>query len=111
MKHLKLFENNNNWSDQKLRQHIEDEEFIMEILKKYIIWKEEIPQEETRYHIKYIEAYFFDTKKWYSKNNNFVIQYEDPDGERHEFVVEDYNEMIGFLDNPKMFTDANKYNV
>lgn len=109
MKHLKLFENTS-WSDQKLRQHIEDEKLLKKILEKYVIWKKEIPQDEARYHIQYLEAYFFDTKNWYS-NNKFIIQYEDPDGDRHEFIVEDYDEMINFLDNPKMFTDANKYNL
>jgi len=97
-------ESHKSWSKERLTQHINERDYLQEVLKKYLFWKSGADPSETAYDV---DNYFLDYK------NKFCISYED--GDRENLVVrvqeKDFDELIMFLNNPEMMMNSKKYNL
>jgi uncharacterized phage-like protein YoqJ len=98
----KFNETAKNWTDEKLRTHLSDRDYLTGYLSKYLSYK------LGEYSNYYVQDFFIDIRK------KFLIIYDDSNSGGNSYIVKtnkEYEELIEFLDNPDFFMDAKKYNI
>lgn len=103
MKHLKLFENINDW-DQRLRTNVKDREILDVLIKQYLYWKLGTKEDDA-------EGYYIWIYDFYFKDGWFTIRFEQGGEDEEYFKVKDYNELLKFIENPDLFKEQEKYNL
>lgn len=91
------------WSDRKIRDHIGNDNYIKEKLGNYLEWKN---KERFEYNHYYVDSFFFD-----DATDNFYIHYDSDYASNNLYKVEDYNEILNFINNEEEFKNAKKYNI
>ena len=86
------------WSDDKLKNHINDRKELFELLSAYIEYKLNDNRNITAYD------FYFD------KNNIFRIHFYD-ENYQSMYVVENYDEMLYFLNNHELLKNSKQYNL
>ena len=89
------------WTINELFDHCEKYKKLTEIIALYLRWK--IGDYEDENENSYHDIIFF-----FEGN---TIQYSDDDMDGNDYVVEDYDEMINFINNSEIFLNAKKYNL
>lgn len=95
MKYLKLYEDNN-WTDQRIRNSIDDSGYLLYAFKEYL--------DQFYTDVEDVYDYFFDNQ------GDFHIAYFDNNGQYHHHV-KDYDELIFFLNNLDTYKKSKKYNL
>jgi len=95
---------NNNNLDQRLRTNIEDRKLFTELLKKYLYYKLGEKEDDSSGYYIYIFSFYF-------KEGKFIISYEQGGEESEYFIVQDYDELLKFIENPDLFKEQEKYNL
>jgi hypothetical protein len=84
-------------------QHQKFENILFYNLQEYLFWRTGKDPEE----------YEFNISGYRIVSDNFTIEYLDADNEKclWDIPKKDQEEMYRFLNDPEMFSDANKYNL
>jgi hypothetical protein len=86
------------WSDNKLKNHLNDRKELFELLSAYMEYKINDNNQITAYD------FYFD------KNGSFCIHYYDEDNQS-KYIVKDYDELLKFLNNPELLKNSKLYNL
>lgn len=87
------------WTINTLFNHCEEYKYLTKTIEYYLRWKiDDYGDDNGCYNINF----FFDGN---------LISYSDDDFDDNEYQVEDYDEMIDFLNDPDFFINSKKYNL
>lgn len=104
MKINRFNENNKNWTKEKLKKNIDDNNFLVQKITEYILFKDEQLIEDLGDF--YITDYYFS-----SGSQDFIIDYENGDGYPDSYGVDNLDELIDFFNNSNMYKKSKKYNI
>ena len=112
---IKKFNENNNWSDQLLRDSIKTNNYIIKNLLKFLKYSLSKEDFENLQITKDIYSMWY-AENWHTKptmGEYFGINFHDKNGEDGDLTMtkKDYNEFIQFLNDPELYMSSKKYNL
>jgi len=97
---------NKKWTINELNEHCEEFDYLISIFENYLRFKiNDYPDDNFCGEI----DFFFQYNNYI--NREFVINYVDDDSDQNSYYVDDFDEMIEFLNNPGLFLNSKKYNL
>ena len=106
MKHLKLFEFENNGNiEQRLKNTISEFSTFQKLFETYLYWKFN--------DLEYLndDSHYIFIYEFYFKEDKFVIKYDYCGDYDEWYIVTDYDEMLQFIEDPDLFIEQEKFNL
>jgi hypothetical protein len=89
------------WTKERVKNFVKDHEDFTTKVSNYIIWKEDVDEDED--YVLPTEYNIF--------NNDIFVEYNDGKGNELNFMIDDIDEFISFLNYPELTKDAKNYNL
>lgn len=89
------------WSINTLYNHCDEHMYLIDTIEDYLRWKIEDYRDDN--YCEDISFFFYP--------NRFMINFTDNESDSNTYRVDDYDEMLEFLNDPDLFLDPIKYNL
>jgi hypothetical protein len=103
MKIHKFNENQMLWTKERIKSFCFQYESFKDSIEKYIEWKLDYNGDD--------EYVLFDGCTKTSSVNNLIIDYLDENGNEYDYEIDNYDELVQFMNDPELCKNANNYNL
>jgi hypothetical protein len=111
MKHLRLFENTENWSLSKIEGIHDDLDKMKDLIFEYLILNNLIQVEEKRSYY-YVLEFWLDEEEdiFFSVKIKNIIRKKDKEFD-YDFTKQQFNDLLIFMNDPEIYKNTKKYNL
>jgi hypothetical protein len=99
MKIMKFNESYQTWTKERIQNFCEEEYNFKEGIRSYINWKENVPGDDDSFPYEF-----------HSEVDSLYVEYRNSGGDEKSIDI-NYEELVNFLNDPDLYTNAKKYNV
>lgn len=113
MKHLKLFENSSEkWSLSKVEELYDDMEQMGKLIFEYLTFNNFVKPKDKEYYHYHFEEFWLDEEEdiFFSVLYKHT-QYKNPEEIRYDFTKNQFDDLMGYMNDPETYKNSKNYNI